>query len=206
MTEEGNKNVYVESRALGGFRMSDHSQSPATLEKINERDWDYIILQGNSALISQEKWHYLFLPYLKEMKRIIKTNNKSTCIIYMMPWAYLDGLAWIPGETDTYEEMQHNIYTQTITIMKKIDMSTAPAGWVWKTAIDQGFNEDLYLNDFNHQGFAGAYLTACVFYATLFYEPAPQINIDLEDPQVQNHFPELSYDIVINNLDIWNIY
>lgn len=204
---QGGKNVYVDRRDLGGWRLYDHVQSPATIEKINERKWDYIILQGNAAFLSQEKWHHNIIPYLKEIRQIIKNRSEDTCVIYMMPWAYLDGLAWIPGETDTYEQMQVNLYNQTTKLVKDIDIATAPVGWAWYTAISNGYEAELlYLNDNNHQAKSGAYLAACVFYSTIFLEAAPMIPYTWNENDDPQYLHDVAHSTVLDHLELWNIY
>ena len=201
-----NKDVYIDRRALGGWRLYKHAQSQETIDKINERKWDYIILQGNAAFLSKEKWHHYIIPYLKELRRIIKNNSPQTCVIYMMPWAYLDGLAWIEGETDTYQQMQENLYRETTKVVHDIDIVTAPAGWAWYTAITNGYAADLYLNDYNHQSKSGAYLTACVFYSTIFEEAAPLIPYPWGENDDAQYLHGVAHSTVVDNLSLWNIY
>ena len=202
----GKKNVYIDRRDIGGWRLEDHSQNEQTIAKINEREWDFIILQGNAAVLSQQKWHDHIIPFLKDLRRIIKSRSQKTCIIYMMAWAYSDGLTWVPGETDTYEEMQINLYNETIKMVHDLDIASAPVGWAWYTAISNGYKADLYLNDFNHQSSSGAYLAACVFYATIFLESAPFITYTWSEFDDAQFLHDIAYATVINHLDLWNIY
>jgi len=163
-------------------------------------------LQGNSAFISQKKWHHYVIPYIEELRKIIKNRSEKTYVIYMMPWAYKDGLTFIEGETDTYEEMQLNIYNETIKLVINIDIALAPAGWAWYTAFLEGYDKDLYLNDLNHQSKYGAYLTACVFYSTVFSEMAPRVEYDWEEGDNSQYLSEVAFSTVTDNLDLWNIY
>ena len=207
LAEEGEKSVYIRDRSIGGWRMPDHAQSQETIDLINEEKWDYVILQGNSAVLSQEKWQDQIIPYLVELRKIIKKNSPKTCVIYMMPWAYLDGLAWIPGETDTYEQMQINLYNETIEVVNDIDIATAPAGWIWYTLISEGYDPYLlYLNDYNHQARSGAYLTACVFYSTIYLEQAPRILFEWADEDEPHLLHQVAYSTVVDSLELWNIY
>lgn len=203
---EAGKDVHVEMRAIGGWHLADHSQNEGTIAIINEREWDHIILQGNAAYLSKEKWHQYIVPYIIDLRKIIKNRSKRTCVIYMMPWAYKDGLAWLPDETDTYEQMQENLYHETIKLVNDIDIATAPVGWVWYTAFLDNYEADLYLNDFNHQSKSGAYLAACVIYSTVFLEKAPMITYDWDADNDPPYLHDLSYSIVLDSLELWNIY
>jgi len=200
------KQVSIDTSIEGGFRLNRHIEYHPTIDKINSQGWDYVVLQGNSAYVSKEKWHQYLVPYLTGFRQIIKDHYDKTSIIYMMPWAYLDGLTFIEGETDTYKEMQLNIYNNSIEIAQSIDISIAPAGWAWHKSMEQEYSELLYLNDLNHQTFEGAYLTASVLYSTIFLNKAPFIEKYSSEIVGDDFLRNIAYKIVINDLDDWNIY
>ena len=202
----GGKSVIVDRSVRSGMRLYDHITNEETLFKINERNWNYIILQGNAAFISKKKWHENIVPYLEGFRKLIKEKSPRTCVIYMMPWAYSDGLTWIIGETDDYDQMQNNIYNETINLVNEIDIATAPVGWTWYTAITNGYGVDLYLADHNHQTRSGAYLAACVFYSTIFEEQAPPIVYALDEYDNPPYLREVAFNTVMNHLNLWNIY
>ncbi len=200
------KNALIGDQVYGGHRLSMHSINQATIAKIYEEDWDFVILQGNSALISKEKWHDQLVPYLIDFKDMIKDSNPDAAVIYMMPWAYLDGMEWMEGETDNYDQMQHNIYNETIKLVKDIDIATAPVGWAWYNVYNAGYTTDMYLSDNNHQGQLGAYLTAAIFYVTVFQEYPPVIDFYLEEESIQTEMHNTANSMVTDNLSLWNIY
>ena len=80
-TDKTNKSIYIDQVIIGGQRLHDHIENPLTLSKIREWPWSYIIFQGNSAYISQEKWHQYLIPYLIDFKKIIRENNKNAQMI-----------------------------------------------------------------------------------------------------------------------------
>lgn len=203
---KANKSIFLDRYVRSGQRLHDHIEDQVALDKINSYPWSFIIFQGNSAYISKEEWHPFLIPYLKEFKQIIRSKNKNAQIIYMMPWAYLDGLTFIEGETDDYEAMQNNIYKYVLELVKDLDIATAPAGWAWYTAISDSFDQELYLSDMNHQTVHGAFLTAAVFYSTLYREQAPLINFTRCDSSDQVYLSKLAYLTVNNDIHAWNIY
>ncbi len=206
MAARANKPVSFEGQIKLGSRIRDHIGYDETMLKIQERSWDFIIFQGTSTYISKKKWHPYLLPYLEKFRSIIKEASPGTCIIYMMPWALEDGLTGIEGETDDYRQMQENIYTHTITAVKDLDIVTAPVGQAWYTVIKNGYQGKLYLHDRSHQDKSGAYLTAAVFYATIFLEKPPGISYSWspgDDPDYLHHIAD---SIVNSRPDLWNIY
>jgi hypothetical protein len=206
MAQAAGKSIHMEFTSNGGWKLSRHSESAQTIAKINERSWDYIILQGNAAYMSQEKWHYLVVPFIAELRRIIKANSSKTCVIYMMPWAYLDGLAWIEGETDDYAQMQQHLRAETIRVCRELDIATAPVGWAWYLARMDGYPADFYLNDLHHQSHSGAYFAACVYYSTIYLERAPYFEYDWDADNDPPYLHDLAHSVVLDSLDDWNIY
>ena len=200
------KDVVIETSIAGGLRLYNHIEYQSTIDKINSQGWDYVILQGNSSFISKDKWYKYIVPYLSEFREIIKYNYDKTSVIYMMPWAYTDGLTFIDGETDTYEIMQKNIYDNSIKVANNLDISLAPAGWAWYQLWLENYPAELYLSDMNHQTISGAFLTASVFYSTIFLEEAPSINYNLTENDDESLLRETAYKIVKDELDLWNIY
>ena len=205
LSMNGDKSVDIHDWIVGGHNFSDHCNNQMTNDLINSRTWDYVILQGGIPYISKEKWHYLTIPYLKELIAKIKIRSKNAYIVYMMPWAFKDGLEWMEGETDTYEQMQENIYYNTTTLVKDLGIATAPVGWAWYDAITSGYKRDLFLSDFTHASKHGAYLTACVFYTTIFLETPPMISYNWEDDDNLQYLNDIASSIVLNNLELWNI-
>ena len=204
--EEAGRDLIIETCIAGGLRLYNHIEYQPTIDKINSKGWDYVVLQGNSAFISQEKWHDYIVPYLSDFREIIKYNYDKTSIIYMMPWAYTDGLTFVENETDTYEEMQMNIYNHSTAIAWDLDIALAPAGWAWYQVKLDNYSAPLYLSDMNHQTISGAFLTASVFYSTIFLEQAPYIYYELTEDDDESILRETAYNIVIEDLDLWNIY
>jgi hypothetical protein len=206
LSREGNKPVEVHDWIVGGHHFSDHCKNQMTIDKINERNWDYVILQGSVPYISKEKWHHLIVPYLKELIDIIEIRSINAYVVYMMPWAFKDGLEWMEGETDNYEQMQENIYYNTTKLATELDIATAPVGWAWYNAITSGYDKDLFLSDYTHASKYGAYLTACVFYSTIFLETPPIITYNWEDEDNPHYLNEVASSTVLSHLDLWNIY
>lgn len=201
-----NREVIIEASMFGGFRLHRHLEYKPTIDKINSLGWDYVVLQGNSAYISKEKWHKYIIPRLEDLREIIKYNYDKTSVIYMMPWAYLDGLTFVEGETDNYDDMQLNIYNYSTKVATDIDIALAPAGWAWYQTRQKKYKAPLYLSDKNHQTISGAFLTAAVFYSTIFQEKAPYIEYTLTADDDESFLRETAYTIVIDDLDLWNIY
>jgi hypothetical protein len=188
----------------------DHASSSTTESKINELDWDYVILQGvgtNTAYPDYFTDHPVY-PALVTIKDKISQNCESTKIIYCMPWAFEDGMTWYQDWTDTYEDMQIKIFATTLNYSEKIGFIIAPVGWAWYTVLEE---QDyplhyLHMSDWNHPSLKGSYLMACVIFSTLYLESSVGLSYfgGLLKEEA-NYFQSVASHTVLSNLSLWNI-
>jgi hypothetical protein len=207
LMKAGGKSLNIHERIVPGAYLSFHAGNDESIRKIYEQDWDYVLLQGGCHYISKPKWHYLIVPYIEELNRMIKDNNEETKTVYLMPWAYEDGLTWMRGEGDTYEEMQRNIYTQALKVADEIGLVIAPVGWAWRTVFQSTeYYVDLYQADYNHPTVNGSYLMACVYYAVLFQESCENLDYYHDLPEdIAKFMQKTASDTVLNDLELWHI-
>lgn len=207
LMKAGGKKLNVFERIVSGAYLSFHAGNEESIKKIYERDWDYVLLQGGCHYISKPKWHYLIVPYIKELNRMIKDNCPDTKTVYMMPWAYEDGLEWMRGEGDSYEEMQQKIYNEALKVADEIGLVISPVGWAWRTVfLSPDHNIDMYRADYNHPTVNGSYLMACVFYCVIFQESCEGLEYYNGIPEDDAKFMQkAASDTVMNDLELWHI-
>ena len=217
LAETVEKEVFIDRSTKNGTYLDCHCTNPITEQKINEQEWDYVLLQGVCTNCGYpETYHQIFPPYeehplkpsLEILYQKIKANCESTKIVYCMPWAFEDGTLWLPGGTDSYFDMQQKIYNNTIKFADEIGLVIAPVGWAWNEVLKTKIKQlhYLHLSDYNHPSKRGSYLTACVLYATIFKEELKEINFfaDLSEDEAK-YFQSVASEIVLNNLELWNI-
>lgn len=62
------------------------------------------------------------------------------------------------------------------------------------------------MSDWNHPSLKGSYLMACVIYSTVFRERTTGIEYYADIPEDDaSNFQEVGSDIVLDNLELWNI-
>jgi len=166
LMRSGGYQVEVSSSAFGGWSLSEHLASFETIEKIEENDWDYIVLQEKSVVSDPEDEMY---PAVRELDRLIQNAGAET--ILFMTWGRENGLA-SAGFPD-FKSMQVNISNNYINIADELSLSVAPVGTAWQTVITSENNPGLWDNDGSHPNPFGTYLAACVFYA-LFTGESPE--------------------------------
>ncbi|RLD56174.1 MAG: hypothetical protein DRI97_08000 [Bacteroidetes bacterium] len=204
------KDIYIEMCGQNGLYLSDHASSSSTEAKINERDWDYVVLQGVGVLVAYPN-HFTdhpVYPALVTLRDKINANYESTRMIFCMPWAFEDGMTWYQNWPDTYEDMQWHIYDTSLQYSEEIGFEIAPVGWAWYAVLEACNYPLHYLhqNDWNHPSLRGSYLMACVVYSTIFQESTVGIPYYGGVLEVEaKYYQSVASDTVLNNLELWNI-
>jgi len=210
LADDSDFELSIEMFGQNGLYLSDHASSQATEAKINERDWDYVILQGVGVLVAypDDFTNHPVYPALEILREKIISNCESTRMVFCLPWAFEDGMTWYEDWTDTYEDMQLLIYQNTLQYSDEIGFEIAPVGWAWY-AVLQEFNYPLHylhLSDWNHPSLRGSYLMACVIYSTIFQESSTDITYYAGIPEEEADFFQIvASDTVLTNLELWNI-
>ncbi|MFC2135240.1 DUF4886 domain-containing protein [Bacteroidota bacterium] len=203
------KNVYIDRRILNGTYLDFHASSNDTEVMINERQWDYIILQGGGSNLAypNEFTAHPVEPALTTLEQKIHSNHAGTKIVFLMPWAFEDGMVWYNGWTDDYFDMQQIIYDKTLQMADNIDFIIAPVGWAFKPVMEENNQlHYLYLSDYNHPSVKGTYLAACVFFSTIFQESClGNTYTENVTGQEAQYFQTIASNTVLDNLDLWKI-
>jgi len=164
--------VHVAMAVNPGWKLIQHVKSKYTLAEINKRQWDYVILQEQSAVPAFSKArNQTFYPAVQKLNKKIKSIGGQT--ILMMTWGRRDGLK--KAGFKNYSEMQSALYQGYMGAAQKIDAIVAPVGMAWKDVVNSGAVIDLWQEDGSHPGLAGSYLAACVLYSVI-YESSPEGN------------------------------
>jgi len=210
LADSSDIDIYIEMHGQNGMYLHDHAGSSSTEAKINERDWDYVILQGVGVLIAYPEYfidHPIY-PALITLHDKIHANCESTRMVFQMPWAFEDGMTWYQGWTDTYEDMQIHIYNNTLQYSNEIGFEIAPVGWVWYAVLEAyGYPlHYLHMSDWNHPSLKGSYLMACVIYSAVFQESTVRnpYHAGIPDEEAE-FFQSVASDTVLNKLELWNI-
>ncbi len=211
LSENMGKTVTIEAEMRNGLYLEDHAALATTEAKINERNWDYIVLQGGGMLMaypdSFPDYHPVY-PALVTLKNKIKANCEATKIIFELPWAFEDGMIWVSGWTDEYPEMQQKIYDNTLDYSDSIGFVISPVGWAWNTVLyEQNYPlHYLHLSDWNHPSLKGSYLMACVIYSTIFQESTvgTEYSAGISEEEV-SYFQSIASNMVLDSLELWNI-
>jgi len=201
--------VFLRHHLALGQPLSYFAQSGAAAAAIRELDWDVVVLQGGSlsAAYPQAGGSSDYLA-LRELHRIATEDSPGTTVVYMMPWAFEDGMTWMEGRTETYEEMQLDIREKTGEWAHDLGLVLAPVGMAWYRVLTTWPHEEHFLHDpdWNHASKAGSYLTAATIFSTIWVEDAAGVAYRWEiEKELARGLREVAGTTVLDSLDSWNI-
>jgi hypothetical protein len=166
LSKSGGHRVEVEMEAEGGWTLEDHIGSAETMKALESSEWDYVVLQEQSQIPASKIFRETGMaPAARVLVAQIREVGAEP-VFFLTP-AHLDG--W-PAEGMDYATMQANINTSYWSLARELNVLVAPAGVIWQSAHRQNPGLTLWQTDNSHPDKQGTYLTACVFYATLFHE------------------------------------
>ncbi|MEM7010957.1 MAG: DUF4886 domain-containing protein, partial [Verrucomicrobiota bacterium] len=158
--------VEMEFITPGGKTLEFHLNTPATTQKIADGNWDFVVLQDQSQTpaVFPDK----FAEAAKGLDKLIDQAGAQT--VFYQTWGRRDGDKMNRQMLPTYEVMQKKLSDNYASAAKRNDATLAPVGDTWAKVrkADAKLGAELYKGDGSHPSGKGAYLAACVFYATIF--------------------------------------
>ncbi len=214
--QRAGKRVFIRREVLSGHYLDYFAASAHTEQVIAEQEWDYVLLQGgcqnaaypdSHADITPNSGYHPVLPALDALKGKIDSNHGGTRTVYMLPWAFEDGMTWVPGQTDTYADMQQKIRDNALLWADSLGLAVAPVGWAWYQVLKDGAPvHHLHTSDWNHPNWRGSYLSAAVVFATVFEESVTDVAYEVGlAPAEARELREVASRTVLDSLALWNI-
>ena len=167
LARSGGHDVEVGLLARGGWTLEKHAQAAETAEIIQQRAWDYVVLQEQSIIPSntvvREQSMY---PAVRILNNEIENIGASA--ILFITWGRRDGLSQLGYSS--FSEMQNGLSRGYLNIAIELNILVSPVGLAWKNALKIDPQLALWQDDGSHPSVLGSYLAACVFYAVIFNE------------------------------------
>lgn len=161
--------VLMDAKSSHTFQM--HSKRPELYKNIRSTKWDYVVLQGFSRELAQDRTMIdaMSIPYIKQLLDSIYTNNSCTNVLLYQTWGYDSGFKDDTLGIDwSYQTMSDRIHEGYLYVSQQLNLSIVPVGKVWETVKENHPQIQLYQEDKQHPSLAGSYLAASCFYAALF--------------------------------------
>jgi len=150
----------VKMVAGGGKNLVWHAGNKASLDAIASGKWDYVILQDQSLTPT-------LMPD-RTRQGAVKLNTAITKsgarTMFFMTWQRRP----TPELLKKYPDMHKRNSKTYMDVGRELKAAVAPVGYAWKMAYDANPKWPLYAKDNSHPSRMGTYLTACVFYSTIY--------------------------------------
>jgi hypothetical protein len=203
--------LLFDSNCPGGHTFNNHFNNATSLSKINAQAWDCVILQAQSQepSFSPGQVAAQTLPYAIKLDSLIKNNNNCSETVFYETWGRKNGDASNCGSYPpicTYLGMQDRLRASYKLFADTTQSVMAPAGEAWRKSIAQNPTLELYSSDQSHPSLEGSYLTACVFYETLFHKSvlSNTYTAGVSSTNV-NFLQQIAHVVVNDSLLTWNI-
>lgn len=206
----GNDLIY-DSNTPGGYQMNQHASNPITYQKINQNDWDFVVIQGQSqepsfspAQVASDVY-----PYAAIINDSLLSANPCIEPMFFMTWGRKNGDASNCGfypPICTYDGMQQRLKESYMEMANDNNASVAPVGVAWKAVRDLYPNIELYTPDESHPSAAGSYLAASVFYVSMFRESIVNSSFEFTlDSLTAYRLRDIASSTVLDSLSAWRI-
>ena len=157
----------------GGYSFSLHLSNATTVSKIEEGNWDYVILQEQSQIPSFpiEQVETDCFPYAAQLCDMIELNNPCAQSMFFMTWGREEGDSqncanWPP--VCTYEGMDDLLHERYLMMAEQNNAVVSPVGAVWRFIRENNDQISLYSPDQSHPSLTGSYAAAVCFYTAIF--------------------------------------
>jgi hypothetical protein len=169
LTRSMGESFYYESVTPGGARFQTHTQNSEVISKLQEGNWDFVVLQGQSQEVAfpDGQFYNEVYPYARELDSLAKAYNPDAKVIFYMTWGYRYGdqvnCQYYPPFC-TYESMSWRLRTNYRLMANDFSSWTSPVGAAWSYSIAHNPDLVLHSSDNSHPSIQGSYLAACCFY------------------------------------------
>ena len=208
----GDSLIYASSTP-GGATFNTHTNNTQTLAKINQQQWDYVVLQAQSQEPSFSPGQVAndTYPYAEILVDSIHANSSCTEPLFFMTWGRKYGdqqnCQFYPPIC-TYLGMQQRLRQSYLEMAFNDSASCAPVGMAWKASIAIDSTINLYSSDNSHPSIYGSYLAACTFYASIFKKSALGSSFwpAAIDSNTAYNLQQIGSSTVLDSLAVWNIF
>ncbi len=165
--------LIYDAHTPGGNTMQQHSVNSTLMNKLDDDEWNFVVLQGQSQEPSFSPTQVAsdVYPYAANLCDSILANNSCAEPLFFMTWGRKNGDAsncpFYPPIC-TYDGMQTRLAESYTEMSLDNEASLSPVGEVWREVRNQYPSYSLYISDESHPTKLGSYLAACTFYEIIW--------------------------------------
>ncbi len=162
----------VDSNTPGGHTLQQHNSNQTSIAKINQGNWDFVVLQEQSQLPSFpiNQVNTQVFPFAQSLNNLIISQNPCAETVFYMTWGRQNGDSQncvANPAVCTYEGMDDLLKYRYMTMTINNEAIVSPVGAVWRYLRTNHPSLNLYSSDGSHPSIIGSYAAACAFYTTL---------------------------------------
>ncbi len=173
--------VITDSNTPGGHTLYQHSTNETSLEKIQQGNWDYVVLQDQSQVptIDFLRFNWMY-PGVESLHESITNSNLCAQTVMYMTWGRQYGgmQCTTNGEYCSVDFVDFSHMTDTLAsayneIASMVGAKVAPVGKAWDYALTYSTTDPalvLHSSDESHPNYSGSYLAAAVFHGLIWGE------------------------------------
>ncbi len=171
--------MHIRMVAPGGWRLKDHWERGDARQALNERRWDYVVLQDQSTLgvnvfldgVPRITSDEVFRPYAEQWATAVRERGATP--IFYLTWA-----------RKAAPQDQAALTWFYVDAAKATHAKVSPVGLAWQAVREQDPAIALFTPDGSHPAPAGTYLAACTFVAALFDRDPTGLPATVRGPQI----------------------
>jgi hypothetical protein len=173
MAEAKGHQLNYEMQAPGGYNFEKHWQDKTAAQKIENGNFDAVVLQNQSfePVYNPDN----MMKYGGLLAAVAKKAGAR--VVYYQTMAYKAPMEWMKEDSDSarrgmklFPEMHERLVESYNRLADAAGGEIAPVGEAWKLSYEAMPDVRLHDAKNSHSAIEGAYLTALVLFATLFDE------------------------------------
>lgn len=167
-----NDTFITDQSTPGGYTFEQHSTDANTLAKIQQGNWNYVVMQEQSQRPSfpLSQVQSQVFPFAKTLDSLVNVYNSCAETVYYMTWGRKNGDASNCANFPplcTYSGMDSLLRLRYDFMATSNKGTVAPAGPIWRYIRNNHASIELYSPDESHPSIAGTYAAACGFYTSI---------------------------------------
>lgn len=211
ISQSTNDIIVVDSFTPGGYTLQGHNSNVTSLSKINQGNWDFVVLQEQSQLpafpISQVNTQVF--PFAQSLNNTIVSQNPCAETVFYMTWGRENGDSENCSSNPpvcNYIGMDDLLRERYLTMTNDNNAIVSPVSVVWKYLRTNYPMMNLYDPDGSHPSLLGSYVAACCFYTVILRKNPTQITfnstLSLSDANI---IKTATKNLVFDNLLTWKV-
>lgn len=211
LANAGGDTLIHASSTPGGAQLIQQVSNSTTLNGIRQGNWDFVVIQEQSQKPSFSPTQVAadVLPFAAQLNDSIVAHNPCAETVFFMTWGRKNGdqtnCASYPPIC-TYAGMQARLRSSYLLMANQNQAICSPVGAAWQVVRDSFPTIELYTADQSHPSYAGSYLAACTFYASLFKKSPVGLSFygSLSAADAQS-LQRIAAMVVLDSLPNWSI-